>query len=493
MSDLPLALYSSKDVKKIDNLAVQKLNITGYELMCRAGEAAFKALQNYWPAAKNIKILCGPGNNGGDGFVLARLAKMAGLNVSVFLVGERGDVPLQAKQAREDWLKAKGEITLFQDQNLVADVVVDALLGTGFHFPLPDQFATAIRAINKSNSPVLAVDIPSGLEADTGSFDEVVYATRTITFIALKIGMVCAKAIDVVGELIFDDLGINAGLFTQVKPMATCIVFKEVIHYLAPRPLSSHKGDNGHVCIIGGGKTGYSGAVCLAGEAALRAGAGLVSAVISPESLPLMARAPAELMTYSFSRPKAMRALLEAATVLVLGPGLSQNAWGKKFFQESIKTTKPCVIDADGLNWLACYPQKREHWILTPHPGEAGRLLGMTTAQVQNDRIHAAIALKEKFGGIIVLKGAGTIVVGENSEIAIHVGGYPALSTGGTGDVLAGLIGGLVGQKLSLFHAACLGVSVHAGAAALEQALGARGMLASDLFLHIRNLINPEG
>ncbi len=197
-------------------------------------------------------------------------------------------------------------------------------------------------------------------------------------------------------------------------------------------------------------------------------------------------------MCYGFAHPKEMHDLISAANVIVLGPGLSQNPWAKKFFQETISASKPMVVDADALNWLAQHPQKRENWILTPHPGEAGRLLGVTTQDVQKDRIKAAIALKQKYGGVIVLKGAGTIVVTIDGEMVINAKANPALATAGTGDVLSGLIGGLLAQKLSLSQAAMLGVSVHAMAADLEATMGERGMLASDLFLHIRNLLNPE-
>ncbi len=492
MSDLPLALYFAKDVKSIDTLAISHIPISGYQLMTRAAQAAFIVLQEKWPKASTLCVLCGPGNNGGDGFVLARLAKAAGLSVTVYAVGESSEKSSDAKRARQDWLDSDAQIMTYQGQALQADVIVDAILGTGSHFPIPKPYQEAILAINNSHCPVFAIDLPSGLNADSGAFEVAVCADVTITFIALKVGLLTGNAIDVVGKLIFDNLGVTASLYTEIKPCAWRIEYQEVIHALKPKSLSQHKGDNGHVCAIGAGQSGYSGAVCLAGEAALRAGAGLVSAVVAQESLPLMARAPAELMCYGVAHPKEVAALLAAATVIVLGPGLSQNAWAKKVFQEILKQNKPMVVDADGLNWLAAFPCKKENWILTPHPGEAARLLNISTKEVQENRIQAAIALKQKYGGVIVLKGAGTIVVAENGEIAINAVGVPALATGGTGDVLAGLIGSLVAQKLSLSSAASLGVSVHTSAAILETTMGSRGMIASDLFLHIRNLVNPE-
>ncbi|MBI2790963.1 MAG: NAD(P)H-hydrate dehydratase [Gammaproteobacteria bacterium] len=492
MNTSGLPLYQTTEVRQLDKLAIAHQGISGYQLMCRAGQAALNVLLDRWPKAKQIEICCGSGNNGGDGFVLARLAKAQGLRVLLYGVGEVNEskLSLEAKQARSEWLSCGGEIIRFQGQAFRADVIVDALLGTGFKVPLAVEYQQAILSINQSESPVLALDLPSGLQADTGHYEEAVEATVTITFIAMKLGLVSGAAINVVGELILDNLGISVSTFPEVKPKAWSIEYQHIIQSLPARRLASHKGDNGHVCIVGGGQTGYSGAVCLAGEAALRAGAGLVSAVVCPESLPLLARSPAELMCYGLSHPKELKELFERATFIILGPGLSQSKWGEKFFHDAIKTTKPCLIDADGLNWLAKYPQNRNNWILTPHPGEAARLLGTTTQQVQQDRISAAFALEDKYGGVIVLKGAGSIVVTENRDMFVNIGGFPALASGGTGDVLAGLIGGLAAQGLTLGNAACLGVSVHTNAAYLEQTIGARGMLASDLFLHMRTLVN---
>lgn len=489
-----LPLYQTNEVRELDKLAIKHQGITSYQLMCRAAQAALNVLLEHWPNAKHIEVCCGLGNNGGDGFVLARLAKAQGIQVKLYSVGEVNENRLsaEAKQARSDWLNSGGEIIHFQGQALKADVIVDALLGTGFKVPLRPEYQQAILAMNESNSPVLALDLPSGIQADNGHHEQAVKATVTVTFIAMKLGLVCGIAIDNVGELILDNLGISVSTFPEVKPTAWSIEYQQIIQSLPARHLSAHKGNNGHVCIIGGGQSGYSGAVCLAGEASLRAGAGLVSVVVAPECLPLLARSPAELMCYGLSHPKELKALFERATFVILGPGLSQSKWGEKFFHESLKTSTPCLVDADGLNWLAKYPQKRNNWILTPHPGEAARLLKTTTSQIQQDRVSAALALQDKFGGVIVLKGAGTIVVTESRQLFINIGGFPALATGGTGDVLSGLIGGLVAQGLTLGNAACLGVSVQTNAANLEQTIGARGMLASDLFLHIRTLVNAD-
>jgi NAD(P)H-hydrate epimerase len=491
--ELPLPLYSCEDVKTLDRLALEKYHLTPYQLMCRAGQAAWNNLTQIWPHATRIIILCGKGNNGGDGFVLARLAKAQACVVILYQVGEvdESTLPPTALQARKDWLASGGEITQFTGQLLQGDVIVDALLGTGTHLPLAADFQNAIASINQSKCPVLSLDLPSGLDADTGIFYEaVVAATATITFVGMKIGLLVGMAVEVVGDLYFDNLGVSLNE-QSLTPKGWRIEYQECIKKLPRLQLTSHKGNRGHVLIVGAGLINYSGAVCLSGEAALRSGAGLVSIVSAVESMPLLTRAPAELMCYGFKKPKEMAALLEKASCIVVGPGLAQTAWSKKFFAAAIATNKPLVVDADGLYWLAKYPRRKENWILTPHPGEAARLLDTSTASIQADRIGAAKKLREKFGGVVVLKGAGTIVIDEGDKICINAGGFPGLSTAGTGDVLSGLIGALVAQGLSLSDSACLGTSVHTNAAQLEQSMGARGMIASDLFLHIRSLINP--
>ncbi|MFI4937694.1 MAG: NAD(P)H-hydrate dehydratase [Candidatus Berkiellales bacterium] len=492
-NDTPRFLYTSQAVKALDKLAVEKLKITAYQLMCRAGEAAFSILTKRWPTAKSIAVFCGSGNNGGDGLVLARLAKKAGLTVNVYQVGDVNKLSEEAQLARTDWEKSGGKIIPFAANDITADVIVDALLGTGTRAPLAMPFQQAINAINLSKRAVLAIDLPSGLNVDQGVPLEVtIQADLTITFVGMKIGLLTGEAINFVGELFFDDLGVNDEIAQAVQPLAESLNYRELIKMLPVRKPNDHKGDHGHVLIIGAGHTGYAGAVCLAGEAALRAGSGLVSAVVAPESLPLMARSPAELMCYAMETPAELQALLARATVVVLGSGFGQTPWAEQFFKAGLKVAQPKVVDADGLNWLAKFPQKQQNWILTPHPGEAARLLGTTTQIIQHDRIKAAQQLREKFGGVIVLKGAGTIILDQEDHIYLNAGGFAGLASGGTGDVLAGLIGGLLAQGLSLSLAARIGVNVHTRAAGLEDTMGSRGMIASDLLQPIRHCLNPE-
>lgn len=492
MTAQSLALYNAQDVKKLDNLAIAHEKLSGYQLMCRAGMSAWQLLCERFPHVKTMTVFCGQGNNGGDGYVLARLAKDHGLQVRVVALDLPNQVSSEvATQARQAWLDNKGIIETYSNQALQSDLIVDAILGIGARAPLPPEFITAIQHINQSGIPVLAIDIPTGLHADTGSdLGAVVKADCTLTFIALKVGLFLKDAVDYVGEIVFDSLDISETLYDKVTPCAFRLDYDQAITYLKKRKRSAHKGDFGHVLVIGGGLLGYSGAPVLAAEAAMRAGAGLVSAIVSQEALPLLARAPKELMCYAPSEPNHCTPLLSRVTVCVVGPGLGQTDWGKTFFQTAVSLQKPMVIDADGLNWLAKLPQHSQDWVLTPHPGEAARLLNQSIEQVQADRVQAAKTLQQRFGGVVVLKGAGTVIVDDAGKVFINEGGNPVLATAGSGDVLAGLIGGLLAQGLTLAQAALLGVSVHTHAASLEQLLGERGMIASDLLLHIRSLLN---
>lgn len=255
--------------------------------------------------------------------------------------------------------------------------------------------------------------------------------------------------------------------------------------WLSEREEDAHKGDFGHVLVIGGQAAGFEGASLLAGEAALRAGAGWVS-VASRQSGAIASRP--ELMMHQVSTEAELESNLVRATVIVMGPGLGQDAKAEALWQCAMQTKKPMVLDADGLNLLASHPFKAKHWILTPHPGEAARLLNTTAEAIQQDRLGAAEALVDKFGGVVILKGAGTIIIDETKS-PIHCSKLvPAMASGGMGDVLAGLVGGLLAQNLSLWKAACLGVIVHAEAAA--QFGVERGLLASDLFPTIVKLLN---
>jgi NAD(P)H-hydrate epimerase len=269
--------------------------------------------------------------------------------------------------------------------------------------------------------------------------------------------------------------------------MTDLIELTQFAHYLKPRPRDSHKGSWGHVLIVGG-DDGFAGAVRLSAEAALRVGAGLVSVATRPEHRINLARP--EIMCHGIKNDKALTLLLSKATVVVIGPGLGQSGWAKKMLGCVFQAKKPLIVDADALNGLAKKPIHYTDWVLTPHPGEAARLLNTTPAAIQSDRVAAVIALQKKYGGVSVLKGAGTLVAMANAVPDLCQAGNPGMGTGGMGDVLSGVIGGLAAQGIPLFAAAKLGVVVHAKAGDLAAQEGERGMIASDLFPYLRRVVN---
>lgn len=259
---------------------------------------------------------------------------------------------------------------------------------------------------------------------------------------------------------------------------------------LSPRPRASHKGDFGHVLVVGG-CPGFGGAVRMAAEAALRVGSGLVSVATHPRHADMLALARPEMMSHAITCAEDLILLLEKATLVVLGPGLGRLAWSRMVWDAVIGIKLPCVVDADGLNWLADFPQARPDWVLTPHPGEAARLLGISTLEVQQDRVAAVKLLQSRFGGWVVLKGAGTLIAGPNELLFLCEAGNPGMASGGMGDVLTGVIGGLMAQHIALDQAVPMGVLLHALAGDAAAAVsGERGLLAMDLVNYLQPLVN---
>ncbi len=483
MQKLPIALYRTTQVKELDRVAIQEWGIPGFELMSRAGYEVFQCIRNKWPDTQSVAVFCGAGNNGGDGYIVARLALEAGLKLSVYSLADPVKLKGDALAAYQNYVGAKGTVIPFQGEVIIdVDVIVDALLGTGLDRPVTGLYELAIQVINKSLAHVVAVDSPSGLNADTGNVMGCsVKADCTVTFIGLKQGLFTGHAADYCGEISYASLAVPDAVFQAVSPSAIRVVKTP----LPRRDRCTHKGNYGHVLIVGG-DCGYSGAARLAGEAALRAGAGLVSVATRTEHAGLMNLSRPELMCHGVETAGQLAALLEKASVVVIGPGLGQSDWAKELFVATIKSQKPLIIDADGLNLLARSPVTNSDWILTPHPGEAARLLSCSTAEIQQDRFAAASAIQAKYGGIAVLKGAGTLIASED-EIAVSTTGNPGMASGGMGDVLAGVIAGLLAQGLSLKNAAQQGVYLQGLAADLATAKdGERGLLASDLMPYLR-------
>ena len=496
-------VYPSADVRGFDRYAIDRLGIPGLRLMHRAGRAAFDALRARWPAAKRITVVCGGGNNGGDGYVLAGLARDAGFDVQVVAVADParlcGDA-LAAYRFAADRLApspTEGIEPAAGSWLPRGDVIVDALLGTGATGEVRQATAAAVARINAAGRPVLALDLPSGVDASTGALlmSEPVAAALTVTFVAAKLGLVTGPAVDCVGDLLLAPLDLPAEVFDRP---GIGVLDGAALCRLRRRP-GAHKGDFGRLAIVGG-DADMGGAVLLAGEAALATGAGVVRiATRGVNRTAVLARRP-ELMVRAADSAEDIDDLLDSASAVAVGPGLGRSPWAEALLARCLAAGKPLVVDADGLNLLAAesgLPSLPANAVITPHPGEAGRLLGEDAAWVQSRRPQAAAALSAH-GAVAVLKGAGTLIAAGGSVRGVCVGGNPGMATAGSGDVLAGIVGALLARGLDAASAAELGVWLHAragdevaggqrAAGGQRVANGAGGtLLASDLVAALR-------
>jgi len=490
---LPRNLYHAAQVRELDRTAIETFSVPGLTLMERAGAAAYDLLCKSWPEAEVITVVCGIGNNGGDGYVLARLALQAGKTVRLLQLGDVQKIKGDARTNYERFAEAGGEIQPFKMLTEGSDVIIDGIFGTGLEREVAGEWRQAIEAINHSASSVLALDIPSGLHSDSGQvLGAAVKADATISFIGLKRGQFTGAGPEQCGQILFDDLDVPEAVYQAEQPTAKRIEWPLLKTLLGRRARDAHKGDFGHVLVIGGDH-GFSGAARMAGEAALRTGAGLVSIATRPEHAALLNVVRPELMCHGVADAKALVPLLQRATVIAVGPGLGQTSWGQALLNAALETKLPLIADADALNQLAVDPTQRDNWILTPHPGEAARLLGVTSADIQSNRFQSAQALQEKYGGVVVLKGAGTLVTAGAAEpIMVCSAGNPGMATGCMGDLLTGIIAGMVAQGLSLSDAAAAGVCLHAAAADRAAQAGERGLLANDLQIELRLLLNTD-
>jgi len=491
MNTLPRNVFSAAQVRAMDRYAIEQLGVAGYTLMTRAGEAALDLLGESWPMARRLLVLCGAGNNGGDGYVLARLARAAGLSVATAALSDPATLKGDAARAYQDFSAAGGVAGSFGPALLDdCDVVVDALLGTGLDRDVAGPFAGCIDAVNASGRPVLALDLPSGLNADDGRrMGCAIRADRTITFVGLKSGLFLGAAADHVGLLSFARLGIDQEIAAG-QPVLVRAGSDELARALPPRRRGAHKGDNGRVLVVGGGP-GMPGAIRLAAEAALRVGAGLVTVATHGGNLAAVVGGRPEIICHAVDSEAGARPLMAAADVIAIGPGLGQSDWSKGLLEAVLASGKPLVVDADALNLLAQSPWRGAQWVLTPHPGEAGRLLGCSAGEIQADRLAAVRGLMERYGGVIVLKGAGSLVLGPGGRPWVCDAGNPGMATAGMGDVLTGVIAGLAAQCRDLELAAIAGTWVHAHAGDLAAVGGQRGLLASDVLAQLRACVNP--
>ncbi|WP_020394831.1 bifunctional ADP-dependent NAD(P)H-hydrate dehydratase/NAD(P)H-hydrate epimerase [Thiolinea disciformis] len=492
-SDLSIkthTVYTTAQVRELDRLAIEECGIHAYTLMERAGQALLRYLKLHWPKAQRICVVCGMGNNGGDGYVLGRLARQQGIKVTLLTLAEPANLTGAARQACQDYFAAGGVIDNYQGELPDVDVIVDAIFGTGLTRALEGAYKSAIDTINQQGTPVLSADIPSGLNADTGQvFGNAIKAHVTVTFMGLKQGLLTGQARDYTGQIHLESLSIPPALYKRVPDAQYTLSNYQLRQSLKPRARSAHKGQFGH-CLLIGGAAGMSGAIRLAGEAALRVGSGLVSIATHPSHAAFLNLMRPELMVHSLDQSESLRTLMLNKTVLAIGPGLGQNYWADELLRLALTTDCPLVVDADALNLLANLRWHNERWVLTPHPGEASRLLNCTVPDIERDRVAAAKQLQQQYGGVIVLKGAGTLVASAQN-VAFCTLGNPGMASGGMGDILTGMITGLIAQGLNLQQAAELGVYLHAHTADQAAQRGERGLLASDVLGTLRAFVNP--
>ncbi len=480
-------LYTSAQCRELDRLMIEQEGVAGFDLMRRAGQAAFDELVHRWPGVRSVSICCGKGNNAGDGYIIAGLAREIGLDVQLLQVGDASKLRGDAALAKA-WAEERDVICGASDASFTGEVIVDALLGTGLKGPLREPFKSAVERINACPLPVLAVDVPSGVNADTGAVaDAAVRADVTVSFIGAKLGLHTGPGLAARGELVQAGLGVTDAVLAQV---AGCPWLQFDAAQLPALAIDQHKHRMGHLVVVGG-DAGMGGAPLMAAEAALRAGTGLVSLLTRPEHhAAILARRP-ELMVRDADDAEGAAALLERASAVVAGPGLGRAPWGERLIRLALAAGKPTVVDADGLRWLAERGLRAAvPLVITPHPGEAGALLGTSVAGIEADRPAAALELARRFNAVAVLKGPGTLCAADEL-LGLCAHGNPGMATAGTGDVLAGLIGGLLAQGLAPSRAAAVGACLHGWAgdrAAMRR--GQRGLIATDLFEAIAEAVS---
>ncbi|MFV0449191.1 MAG: NAD(P)H-hydrate dehydratase [Vibrio sp.] len=488
---IPSVFYTAQQVKQGEVLAAKSMGLEMFSLMERAGQAAFTIAFAQYPGTHHWLVCYGSGNNGGDGYIVACLAKSMGVQVTVWQHGDPENLKGDALSAYYHWLDHDGEVYPFDD--VIPDdidLIIDGLLGTGLSGTVREPIKDIIQLLNASHVPVVAIDIPSGLCANTGAVLGVaVKANHTISFIGLKQGLVTGQARNYVGQLHFAGLGVEECFEQQNKPTLKSILPKSIKLMLAQREACAHKGMYGKVLLIGGNE-GMGGAMILAARACARVGCGLIASLLHPFNVSSILVSIPEVMSAAWDDEQRIKRRLEWSNVVAIGPGLGRDAKAEMLFRHTQDLLTNKVVDADALYFLAQNPNSDDKRIITPHPAEAAKLLGVDVNSIEADRFKAIKDLQNKYGGVVVLKGAGTLV-SDGNEIFVCLAGNPGMASGGMGDVLTGVIASILAQGLSCFEAAKLGVIIHSKAADVNaKEKGERGMLASDLLCHLRELVN---
>lgn len=495
---LPQRAYSATQVLENEEKVSLSQGIAMFDLMEKAGRSCFSFIQENYQHVSNILVLCGKGNNGGDGFVIARLAQEMGINVTVYLCADSESLVGDAKTAFDALEKTHATIIFSSELQLTTEflqdneyeIIIDALFGIGFKGILAPEYIALIDVVNDYQANVISVDIPSGVNATTGHVTTTaIIANITITFIVFKQGLLTGKAAQYIGQLYLSDLTLGEH-FQQMVFSSVIIQGQNSIPESPIRHATSHKGDIGLLLTIGGNE-GMPGAIRLASESALRSGASLVAVCCHPNNHAVVFNGRPELMIAPHETLQLENShFYQKTKVMLCGPGLARNSWSKAIFNQVLTSRKPCVIDADALHLLAENSQRRENWVLTPHPGEAAALLNCSIAEVEQDRFEAVRSISQQYGGVCVLKGAGSLI-SDGESVWINISGNSGMASGGMGDVLSGIIAALMMQLSDTTAAACLAVYLHGCAAdIIAERKGKIGMLASDLFPEIQQLIN---
>lgn len=503
---------TAEEMAEMDRTAIEVVGIPGVVLMENAGRGATEVMWRYFPdlGGKRVAVLAGGGNNGGDGFVIARHLWQQRVAVTVCLLKKRKSYRGDARLNLEIVEKLGVQVEEYTDDKSLprlksklakADLLVDAILGTGLNAPVRGLYRVIIKLVNQLERPVFAVDLPSGLSATSGvPLGACIQATVTATFGLPKVGQLVTPGCGYVGHLEVVDIGLPRTVTEAPEPPRLWLEASDLAALLRSRSLDSHKGSFGHVLVVGG-SVGKTGAGAMAGLGAARAGAGLVTLAVPSSLHGLMEVKLTEVMTeplaetaeqtVSTAALPRLHALLKGKQALALGPGLSVAEETVEVVVDLVEHCPcPIVLDADGINALVdrldSLKRARAPVILTPHPGEMGRLVKRSAEEVQNERLSLVQSFSEQYGVTLVLKGGRTLIGGPKGKLAINSSGNPGLASGGTGDVLTGLIAGFLAQGLSPFDAACAGVYCHGKAAdRLARRYGDRGMLATDLLLEI--------
>ena len=488
-------IYGPSTVAKVDYRAIHEFSMPGIELMEKAAAYAYESSEECFPNFDSIQIFCGSGNNAGDAYLFGCYAIDHGVTTSVIYLSDPETLKGDAYLAYQRYQSKEGKLIRWNENiDINCDLIVDGIFGIGINRSVKGIFLKAIELINQNSTPVLSLDIPSGLSGENGKIMGIaVRADLTTTFVGKKIGLYINDGPKVNKRIKFSNLDIPEVCFEKAQPILEETNNSHLSQILRQRNKDSHKGNFGHVLVVGGNH-GMGGAVRITAEAALRTGAGLVSVITRNENAQTILKIRPEIMAHALeSDHKNLPHIIDSVDVIAIGPGLGMDQWAMGLYEAVLESNKPLILDADALNILAKNPQHREDWVLTPHPGEAARLLVCSNAEIQSDRLKSLKSLYDGFGGVVLLKGQNTLVGHKEKIPHIISAGNPGMSTAGMGDLLTGIISGLYAQfrdqDLHLLTSVAALIHSTAGDRAAES--GERGIIATDLFVELKDLLNP--